>query len=114
MNKFTSFWRVYVGMQYRNLYLNTLAALQGMYFRRNSESWNEWLVYDHGLLWRLLREVVLLVSTAIRLVFGLFVFLCLIPLVPIAAIGRAIAIPFAGLFKGLHLVWILRRSKDAR
>lgn len=114
MNKFTSFWRVYVGMQYRNLYLNTLAALQGLFYRQNSESWNQWLVYDHGILWRLLREVTLLISTAIRLVVGLAVFLCLIPLVPIAAVLRAAVIPLSGLCKGLHLVWVLRRSKDAR
>lgn len=113
MNKFTTFWVVYVAAQYRALWLGIVAVFQAAFYRRNSESWNQYLVYDHGFIWRLGRDLILLLTTAIRLVVGLLTFLSLLVGSPICIVLRATFIPLLGLWRGYRLMRALRRTGNA-
>ena len=108
MNKFANFFTIYVPFQYRGLLRTSLGVLQAIFYRRNPASWNQWIIYDHGLIWRLLRDLGVLLGTALRLTIGLLVVLSVLALWLPAVLLRAAAIPLLGLLKGLWLAYKLK------
>lgn len=108
MTNFLLFWRVYCGKQYGKLWFAIKATAGGLFGRATPEGWNPYLMYDHGAVWRLLRDVLVLVTTAGRIVFGVAVLVSLGVLMPLFAVLRALVIPLIGVIRGARLMWLLR------
>lgn len=113
MNKFASFWRVYVRLQYKALWMESGAAVAALYGRRNPESWAPWTVYDHGLFWRLLRDLAVLFATSLRIVVGIAVLLSMTVLLPCLVLGRALLLPLLGVIRAAWMAYRLKGAADA-
>ena len=114
VNQFTTFFSHYARYQYRALPREFRAAFGALFGRQDPLGWNRWTVYDDGLLWKLLRDVMILFATAIRVVVGLVCLLVLQPLVIVLAILRALFIPFRGLYLAAKVSWSYWRVNRAR
>ena len=105
VNQFTTFFSHYVRYQYRALPREFQAALGAMFGRQNPNGWNRWTVFDDGLLWKLMRDYVVLLATAVRVVVGTACLLIGPPLDVALAILRALFIPFRGLYLSARVSW---------
>lgn len=114
MNNFTLFWRIYVKKQYENLGKGARMGFEGLFARVNPTGLNPFTIYDHGLLWRVLRDVVVLFSTALRIVVGVLMLALLVVSLPVLTVLRAVLIPLIGLVRGCRVAWILRDEPDEK
>lgn len=114
VNQFTTFFSHYVRYQYRALPRELQAALGAIFGRQKPLGWNRWLVYDDGLIWKLMRDVMILVATAIRVTVGLAVLVAAPPLLVLLASARALFIPLRGLYLAAKVSFSLWRVTRAR
>lgn len=112
--QFSLFFRSYCAYHYRALGLNLKAVMAGIFGRQDAEGWNQWLVYDHGLFWRVLRDLYVLFATAIRLTQGVVVVTVGPPLLLLLALLRALYIPLRGLMLACKQEFSLWRVQRAR
>lgn len=112
MNEFTKFFSIWVPLQYRGLWANLKGTYVAIFGRQNSNSWNRFVLYQHGMIWRLLMDLGILAGTLLRVLFGALTIAVVFCSAPVLAILRAIAIPIIATGKG---IWIARKiSKAAR
>lgn len=114
VNQFTTFFKHYARYQYRALPREVAAAFGAIFGRQKPLGWNRWTVFDHGLLWKLLRDVAILLGTAIRVVVGTTVLVIGPPLIVVLALARALFIPLRGLYLASKVSWSLWRVTRAR
>lgn len=113
MNHFTAFLKVYVPTAYRQLWWVIGYVLQAVFYRRDIKSGHAFLTYDHGLTWRLLRDVWVLLATAVRLVVGIVAWFSVVFGVWPLALIRAILIPLIGLWRGYRLARTMEKAERA-
>ena len=113
MKEITIFLRTYVPYTYRQLGFSVKGAFRAIFGRQDPDANIRWLVFDHGFLWRWLRELFIWVVTAGRLTFGLLAIVTTLLLILPGAIGGAILIPFIGLWQGFWLTRRIRKAKRA-
>lgn len=89
--------------EYRRLHRAIVITLKSVFYRRNPDSSVPWNVYDHGLLWRVLRDMVVVFGTLMRVAVGWCVIVTVLALLLPAAAGRAILIPILGALEGANL-----------
>lgn len=114
VNQFTTFFKHYVPYHYRALPREVLAAFGALFGRQKPLGWNRWTVYDHGLFWKVLRDLSILVGTAVRVSVGLLVLLTAPPLIIVLGLARALFIPFRGLYLASKVSWSYWRVTRAR
>ena len=117
VNQFTTFFKYYVPYHYRALPREVTAAFGALFGRQNPLGWNRWLVFDHGLLWKLLRDLAILISTAIRVTVGVVVLVTAPPLIIVLALLRAVYIPLRGLWLSSKVAlsfWRVNRARNRR
>lgn len=79
---FRSAFRVALRFQWDKTKAAARLSFGSIFGRANPESSNPQLVYDHGMLLRLLRDIGILLALLIRVVFGVLTFLIVVPLLP--------------------------------
>lgn len=114
VNQFTLFFHSYARYQYGGLWKAMKLCMLALFARQDPEGWNPYTVYDHGLVWRLLRDLYIAGTTAIRFVFGVLTLLVLPPAVIALALLRALYIPVRGLYLAWKQAITLRRLQRAR
>ena len=112
MSNFSLFWKIYAAKQYGKLWFSIKATAGGLFGRARPDGWNPYLMFDHGAVWRLLRDVVVLFTTTLRILFGLLVLTTMLVLAPPLIVLRALMIPFIGVVRGLRLQWMLRGHRE--
>lgn len=107
------FFVAYTATNYRRLWLAVKTSYGGLFGKRNYHSSNPTLVLDHGLMWRVLRDIVVTFATAIRALVGLFVVVSIALLTPPIALLQIPMIPLIGLIRALYFRNKVRRAERA-
>lgn len=103
MKAITAFFKNYTAIEYRRLGRAMIIAWKAIFYRRDPESNVHWNVYDHGVFWRVLRDLWITFATFCRAGAGICIVASVLLLILPAAAGRAILIPFLGAWKGYYL-----------
>lgn len=112
MKNFALFYMFYAREQYKALGRALRMTLQALVMFNQPGGSNPFLMFDHGLLWRVCRDVGVLFSTAIRVLTGLVMLAFLLVGAPILAVLRALVIPLIGLVRTGILAYRLRGLSD--
>lgn len=93
------FIKLYCRKQYAEAYTATKFSFMALVGFRKPRGGNPMLVFDHGLVWQILRDMTVVGTTLVRIVFGFIVLVGMTVTIPTLFLVRLICIPLYAMIK---------------